>query len=267
MIVRQIISGGQSGVERAALDLAIQLGISHGGWVAPGRLVDDGLLSGQYRLREMAFPDGPSSAAANLEMADGILVMTRGGLSGEAADLYDQAQAHHHPHLLIDFDRNTRFQSSLLINSWLKAKQVEILFITGARETEKPGIYRDTMDCFRTAWWALLMAEPVAPGKKDAARDDMPRTLDEAVNRLLGELPLKDRVTIANMSTDEITGLGRTLGRYVQKRFGLWEGNRDLEQSCLQAANRKHLGEEEIAALIIDRLARELQKTHTLRVL
>ncbi len=267
MIVRQIISGGQSGVERAALDLAIQLGISHGGWVAPGRLVDDGLLSAQYRLREMDFPDGPNSAAANLEMADGILVMTRGGLSDEAADLYAQAQAHHHPHLLIDFDRNTRFQSSLLINSWLKAQQVEILFITGARETGKPGIYRDTMDCFRTAWWALMMAEPVAPGKMAAARDELPRTLDEAVNRLQRELPLKDRVTIANMGNDEITGLSRTLGRYVQKRFGLWEGNRDLEQSCLQATNRKHLAEEEIAALIIDRLARELQKTHTLRVL
>ncbi len=91
--------------------------------------------------------------------------------------------------------------------------------------------------------------------------------MDEAVARLLQELPLKDKVTIANMGADEIPGLKASLGRYVQKQFGLWEGNEDLIQSCRQAADHSQLADEEIAALIIDRLARELRKTHKLRVL
>ena len=168
---------------------------------------------------------------------------------------------------MIDFDRYTRFQSSLLINSWLRSKQVEVLFITGPRESEQPLIYRDTMECFRAAWWALMMVEPVVTPKPSDARDDVPRTLDEAVGRLQQVLPLKDKVTIANMSAAEIAGLGTTLGRYVQKRFGIWEGNPDLMRSCLQAAERQSLDDEEIAALIIERLARELQKTHSLRVI
>jgi hypothetical protein len=267
MIVRRIISGGQSGVERAALDLAVQLGIAHGGWVAPGRVVDDGLLPDRYRLTEVAFSGGPASADANLQMSDGVLLIARGPLAGEAAGVHDQARRRQHPHLLLDLDRYTRFQSSLLINSWLRAKQVETLFITGPRENEQPSIYRDTMACFRAAWWALMMAEPVTVKNNAEDRDDLPRTLGEAVTRLKQTLPLKDQVTIANMRADEIAGLRTTLGRYVQRQFGIWDGNLELMQSCQQATDRRQLGDEEIAVVIIEHLAQELQKTHTLRVL
>ncbi len=267
MVVRKIISGGQSGVERAALDLAIQLGISHGGWVAPGRLVDDGLLPVQYRLKEMAFADGPDSAEANIEMADGVLLLARGPLTGSAAVVYTRAQDLQKPCLAIDLERQTRFQSSLLINSWLKSRQVEILFITGPREKDQPTIYRDTMECFRAAWWALMMVEPVATKDAPGVADDLPRSLDEAVDRLQRELPLKDKVTIANMSADEIVGLVRTLGRYIKKHFGVWDGNDDLIRACVRAAGRPHLADEEIAALIIDHLVRELRRTHTLRLI
>ncbi|MDJ0722377.1 MAG: putative molybdenum carrier protein [Desulfobacterales bacterium] len=267
MIVRRIISGGQSGVERAALDLAIQLGIAHGGWVAPGRLVDDGLLPDHYRLKEMAFADGPVSADPNIEMADGVLLMARGALTGESAAVHAQAQARQRPCLALDLDRYTRFQSSLLINSWLKSRRVEILFITGPREQDQPSIYRDTMECFRAAWWTLMMVEPGEIASAPGAVGAQPRSLEEAVERLQRELPLKDKVTIANMRADEITGLMPTLGRYIQKHFGIWEGNPDLTRSCILAADRRHLADEDIAALIIEHLVRELRRTHTLRLI
>ena len=254
-------------MERAALDLAIQLGIAHGGWVAAGRIVDDGVLPNRYRLIEVAFSKGGASAEANLDMADGVLFIARGALAGPAAGLYRQVQDRDHPHLAIDLNAHTRFQSSLLINAWLKAQKVESLFITGPRENEQPGIYRDTMECFRAAWWALMMADPVEGQGPAADRDDLPRTLEDAVARLMQLLPLKDKVTIANMGADEIAGLSTTLGRYIQKQFGIWDGNRRLVQSCMQTANRTHLADEEIAALIIDHLAQALKKTHVIRVL
>ena len=266
MIVRKIISGGQSGVERAALDLAVQLGISHGGWVAPGRLVDDGLLPGRYRLSELPFSGRPAGAEANLDIADGVLLISRGPLAGEAAKVQSLAQARQCPCLAIDLDRYTRFQSSLLINSWLQARRIEILFITGPREKEQPTIYRDTMECFRAAWWSLMMVEPVQTDAAPASHDALPRTLDEAVDRLQREIPLKDKVTIANMSADEIAGLRKTLGRYIQKHFGIWDGNLELTQSCGAAAGRHHLADDETATLILDRFVRELRQTHTLRL-
>ncbi len=267
MIVRKIISGGRSGVERAALDLAIQLGISHGGWVPHGRMVDDGRLASRYRLSETALTDGLVSDEANLKMSDGLLLLSRGPLTGPATEVLAKAQDGQHPYLLIDLDRHTRFQSSLLINAWLKSEQIEVLYITGPTENEDHRIYLETIECFRTAWWALMMAEPVAPRDTNANLSDRPRSLDEALARLVRELPLKDKVTIANMRADEIQGLNATLGQYVQKQFGLWEGNGDLIQSCRQAADRPHLTDDEIVTLIIERLARKLRKTHNLRVL
>jgi hypothetical protein len=267
VIVRQIISGGESGVERAALDLAIQLGIAHGGWVAPGRRVDDGVLPGRYRLTEIAIAKIGAVSQANLDIADGVLFISRGKLVGPPARLHRRVQESGQPHLTIDLNTHTRFQSSLLINAWLKAQALERLFITGPRENAQPGIYRDTMDCFRAAWWALMMVEPVENPKPSPTRGNVPKTLTEAVARLIDVLPLKDKVSIANMGADEIAGLNATLGRYVQKHFGIWDGNRDLMQSCMQAMKRNQLSDNEIAALIVDRLAQELRQTHVLRVL
>lgn len=267
MVVRRIISGGQSGVERAALDLAIQLGIAHGGWVNSGRSVDDGLLAGRYRLTELPLGQATTSSEANLEMSDGVLLISRGKLQGEAAAIHDLAQRRQHPCLLLDLDRYTRFQSSLLINAWLQKRKIETLYITGPRENEQASIYRDTLDCFRTAWWTLMMVAPVASRQDEAVGDAPPRTLDDAVTRLKQVLPLKDRVTIANMHSDEIQGLRTTLGRYIQKQFGIWDGNVELVRSCQAVAERHPLGDDDIATVIIEHLARELQKTHTLRVL
>ena len=54
--VERIISGGQTGVDRAALDVAIELGIPHGGWCPQGRLAEDGVIDPQYQLRETDSP-------------------------------------------------------------------------------------------------------------------------------------------------------------------------------------------------------------------
>jgi hypothetical protein len=52
-MLKKIISGGQTGADRAALDAAIRLGIPHGGWVPKGRLAEDGRLPDRYQLEEM----------------------------------------------------------------------------------------------------------------------------------------------------------------------------------------------------------------------
>lgn len=52
--VQRIVSGGQTGVDRAALDAAIALGIEHGGWCPQGRIAEDGVIPADYQLREAA---------------------------------------------------------------------------------------------------------------------------------------------------------------------------------------------------------------------
>jgi hypothetical protein len=52
-MIKKIISGGQTGADRAALDVAIEYGIPHGGWVPRGRKTEDGRLSERYHLKEI----------------------------------------------------------------------------------------------------------------------------------------------------------------------------------------------------------------------
>ncbi len=81
-MVSKIVSGGQTGVDRAALDAAIKLGIAHGGWVPKGRLAEDGPLPETYRMRETASAAYSERTERNVIDSDGTLIISRGELTG-----------------------------------------------------------------------------------------------------------------------------------------------------------------------------------------
>ncbi len=83
MLVKKVISGGQTGVDRAALDAAVELGIAIGGWLPKGRRTEDGPLDAKYPLLEMATSDYPSRTRQNTIDSDTTLILVLGGrLSG-----------------------------------------------------------------------------------------------------------------------------------------------------------------------------------------
>ena len=72
-MIKKIISGGQTGADRAALDVAIELGIPHGGWVPKGRMAEDGRLPGNYRLSETSTIDYNQRTELNVIDSEGTL--------------------------------------------------------------------------------------------------------------------------------------------------------------------------------------------------
>ena len=80
--VQKIVSGGQTGVDRGALDAAIALGVEHGGWCPLGRLAEDGAISAVYRLREADSADYPARTERNVADSDGTPILFRGPLFG-----------------------------------------------------------------------------------------------------------------------------------------------------------------------------------------
>ena len=52
-MIKKLISGGQTGTDRAALDVALKFGILHGGWIPKGRKTEDGTLPDKYKLKEL----------------------------------------------------------------------------------------------------------------------------------------------------------------------------------------------------------------------
>ena len=78
----RIVSGGQTGVDRAALDAALELGIAHGGWCPRGRLAEDGPIADRYGLRETASSDYAVRTEQNVVDSDATLILHRGPLTG-----------------------------------------------------------------------------------------------------------------------------------------------------------------------------------------
>ena len=96
-------------------------------------------------------------------------------------------------------------------------------------------------------------------------RIPIPKTVEEAVQILMKELSLKDKVAIANMNADEVEDLHFGLGMFIRNRFGFWEGNPRLLLDCAEDAGKRIEDADVASAVIIGRLALELERTHKLR--
>ena len=134
---KKIISGGQTGVDRGALDAAIALGIPHGGWCPRGRLAEDGRISDRYELSETDSPEYRVRTELNVVDADATLILARGRPSGGTELTLRLAEQHGRPCLVIDLDQAPRPGE---VRRWLREHQVKILNIAGPRESQSQGI-------------------------------------------------------------------------------------------------------------------------------
>ncbi len=134
----KVISGGQTGVDRAALDAARSAGIACGGWCPHGRRAEDGTIPAHYPLQET--PSGAYSERTrrNVLDADGTLILVVGPLSGGTALTRSLARQHDKPWLVVDLETNA---SPRAVCDWLDANRIRVLNVAGPRESGSPGIY------------------------------------------------------------------------------------------------------------------------------
>jgi len=94
----------------------------------------------------------------------------------------------------------------------------------------------------------------------------VPKTVDEAVKRLIANMPLKFKVDLSKMDEGELINLHFTFGAFFRNQFGLWSGNEDLLNDCRQMSGITFMNPDDAAAFIIEKLWKRLRKTHQLRV-
>ena len=97
MMVKKIISGGQTGADRAALDVAMELGIEHGGWIPKGRKTENGRLPNKYQLKEMPTASYSKRTEQNIIDSHGTLIISHGKLTGGSALTRRLAKKHKKP--------------------------------------------------------------------------------------------------------------------------------------------------------------------------
>ena len=147
-VLKQIVSGGQTGVDRAALDAARAYSIPCAGWCPSGRWAEDGRIDSSYPLRETP-PTTPSERTAwNVRDSDATLAVAAGKPEGGTALAVLEARRTGKPVLIIDV-RAGRFApdvEAVRIKRWLDARKVKSLNVAGPRESEWPGAYDTATD-------------------------------------------------------------------------------------------------------------------------
>ena len=132
-MLKKLISGGQTGVDRAALDVALELGIPCGGWCPRGRRSEDGPVPDRYPLQETPAWVYPQRTKWNVRDADGTLICTFGQAQGGTALTVELAQQTEKPHLVVNLKEGVDARD---VRSWLASNHIRILNVAGPRESE-----------------------------------------------------------------------------------------------------------------------------------
>jgi len=123
-VITKFVSGGQTGVDRAALDAAMLQGIPHGGWCPPGRRAGDGTIPMTYLLQETGSADYSQRTEQNVRNSDGMLIVTGGPVTGGTALTRCLAKQIGSPVRLIDLREDAGFEE---VEEWLLANRISIL--------------------------------------------------------------------------------------------------------------------------------------------
>ena len=142
----KVVSGGQTGVDRAALDVAFEKGLPRGGWCPQGRRAEDGALDSRYPLIETPSAEYFQRTEWNVRDSDGTLVLTRGTPTEGTAFTIEIAKKLEKPCLVLDLAEAPK-ESAVTV--WAADHNVRVLNVAGPRESKCPGIYAQAAEFLR----------------------------------------------------------------------------------------------------------------------
>ena len=156
-VLRKIVSGGQTGADRAGLDFAIEVGLAHGGYVPKGRKAEDGRIDEKYALVELSGSSYPERTKRNVRESDGTVILSLNDkLSGGSALTLTYARHANKPVLHIHNSEtgcDPLPQQVRRLKDFIDTNAIEVLNVAGPRESNEPGVYDFTLQIPRSTGW------------------------------------------------------------------------------------------------------------------
>ncbi len=273
MAIKKIISGGQTGSEKAALDTAIKLGLPHGGWIPKGRLTENGNLPERYQVQEIVTDDYFESYKKNVADSDGTLILFQTYLIDGPKITQELAKGYNKPYIEIDLNDMLPFKIIIEIANWIYEKHIEILNVSGPPASKAPSIYLKTCDLLVS----ILQLDNANSNRIDSFEKKTtripqfekafpPRTVEEAVERLLAPLTFREKTRYANLREDKLDKLYDAFFMQIRTEFRIL-GNDPLLASCRNIAGEEKIYPDVASKIIVKELWKRLQKENILRVL
>jgi hypothetical protein len=153
--LRKVLSGCQTGVDRAALDVAMDLGYEAGGWVPKGRRAEDGVIPERYGVQETPSREYDQRTEWNVRDSDATLVLATGRLEGGTALTVETANRLEKPVFVVDLLQPRALASVLY---WLEYEKVRVLNVAGPRESKVPGIRAMAMEYLKDLFVSVKAA-------------------------------------------------------------------------------------------------------------
>lgn len=137
----KIVSGGQTGVDRAALDAALEAGVEAGGWCPEGRMAEDGPIPARYPLTVLAGGGYPERTRKNVLDSDGTLIIHFGHPSGGTEQTIAFCVQEDKPHVLVDAEALSVESASQKAGDFLQRYGISVLNVAGPRASGEPRAY------------------------------------------------------------------------------------------------------------------------------
>lgn len=137
-MLRRVVSGGQTGVDRAGLDAALNAGFPVGGYCPKGRRAEDGTIPERYPMTEMDRPESRYRTEKNVLESDGTLILNKGELSEGTRLTHDFTVQHGKPSLVVQLDAAEIIKPEQVVR-WIEGQLIGTLNVAGPRESKCPG--------------------------------------------------------------------------------------------------------------------------------
>lgn len=272
-MVKKIISGGLTVSDQAALDAAMSLGIPLGGYIPWGRMTEVGTLPSKYKLQELNTDNRFDCIERNVKESTGTLIISVGELNDDSKYARKMTMKHTRQLFVVDLELTPSFEAVTLVNDWIHKYNIDVLYIIGPFTYEYHNIDRHMTIIVEGALLLDIMDAPQGSKGTDYYKDMylqklpvLPTTVDEAVNQIMSDMSLEEKVRMANFDKEELRVVNYSLSIFIRNQLLMKDINKELFGSCLTVSGNKNLNESTAALVIIEKLWEKLRKIYTLRV-